>query len=79
MSKHGGKRIGSGRKPKSQEQDLIEKLDNIIQEEEVIKQLKELIAHGDLRAIQLYLNYRRGKPKETKDIHINEDLPLFID
>ena len=79
IENRGGKRIGSGRKPKSQEQDLIEKLDNIIQEEEVIKQLKELIAHGDLRAIQLYLNYRRGKPKETKDIHINEDLPLFID
>ena len=77
IENRGGK--GSGRKPKSQEQDLIEKLDNIIQEEEVIKQLKELIAHGDLRAIQLYLNYRRGKPKETKDIHINEDVPLFID
>jgi DNA-binding Lrp family transcriptional regulator len=79
IENRGGKRKGSGRKPKSQEQDLIEKLDNIIQEEEVIKQLKELIAHGDLRAIQLYLNYRRGRPRETKDIHINEDVPLFID
>tara|TARA_R110000744_G_scaffold229253_1_gene347256 strand:- start:647 stop:892 length:246 start_codon:yes stop_codon:yes gene_type:complete len=75
----GGKRKGSGRKSKSQEQDLIEKLDNIIEEEDVIKQLKELIADGDLRAIQLYLNYRRGRPRETKDIHINEDVPLFID
>ena len=65
--------------PKSEEQDLIEKLDLIISEEEVIKQLKELIANGDLRAIQLYLNYRRGRPIETKDITINEDLPLFID
>lgn len=76
---NGGKREGAGRKPKSEEQDLIEKLDKIIQEEEVIKQLKELIADGDLRAIQLYLNYRRGKPKETKDITINEDMPLFLD
>ena len=76
---NGGKRAGAGRKPKSEEQDLIEKLDKIIQEEEVIKQLKELIADGDLRAIQLYLNYRRGKPKETKDITINEDMPLFLD
>ena len=76
---NGGKRAGAGRKPKSEEQDLIEKLDKIIQEEEVIKQLKELIADGDLRAIQLYLNYRRGKPKETKDITINEDVPLFLD
>ena len=76
---NGGKREGAGRKPKSHEQDLIEKLDKIIQEEEVIEQLKELIADGDLRAIQLYLNYRRGKPKETKDITINEDMPLFLD
>ena len=76
---NGGKRDGAGRKPKSEEQDLIEKLDKIIHEEDVIEKLKQLILDGDLRAIQLYLNYRRGKPKETKDITINEDLPLFID
>ena len=63
---NGGKRVGAGRKPKSEEQDLIEKLDLIINEEDVIKQLKELIADGDLRAIQLYLNYRRGRPMKLK-------------
>jgi len=72
MSKHGGKRIGSGRKSKAQEQQLIEKLDNIINEEDVIKELGHLIAKGDLRAIQLYLNYRRGRPKETLDVNSSE-------
>ena len=39
MSKHGGKREGAGRKPKQQEKDLIDKLDSIINKEEVIKKL----------------------------------------
>ena len=69
----------AGRKPKAQEKELIEKLDNIIDKEEVIKKLKELIGEGDIRALNLYMGYRYGKPKETKDIHINEDVPLFID
>ncbi len=76
---NGGKRIGAGRKPKQEEKELIEKLDNIIDNEEVIKKLKELIGEGDIRALNLYMGYRYGKPKETKDIHINEDVPLFID
>ena len=69
----------AGRKPKAQEKDLIEKLDLIINNEEVIKKLKVLIDKGDMRALNLYMCYRYGKPKETKDIHINEDVPLFID
>jgi hypothetical protein len=76
---NGGARQGAGRKPKAQEKELIEKLDNIIDKEEVLKKLKELINEGDMRALNLYMGYRYGKPKETKDIHINEDVPLFID
>jgi len=34
---------------------------------------------GDFKYVQLYYNYYAGRPKETKDIHINEDLPIFID
>jgi len=79
MGTHGGKREGAGRKPKQQEQDLIDKLDSIINKEEVIKKLGEKALSGDMRAMGLYMGYRYGKPKETKDIHINEDVPLFID
>jgi hypothetical protein len=27
----------------------------------------------------LFYNYYAGKPRETKDITINEDLPLFME
>ena len=76
---NGGKRIGAGRKPKTQEKDLIEKLDLIIDNKQVIEKLKVLIDKGDIRALNLYMGYRYGKPKETKDIHINDDQPIFID
>jgi len=41
--------------------------------------LKKGLEKGDFKYVQLYYNYVEGKPKETKDIHINEDVPLFID
>ena len=77
MSKHGGKRIGSGRKPKSDEIQLIEKLKPL--EPLAFEALKAGLAQGEFKYVQLYYNYVAGKPKETKDIHINEDVPLFID
>ena len=69
MTKHGGHRNGAGRKPKASEQKLIERLDSIIDEDEVLQVLKQLIKDGDLRAVQLYLSYRRGKPKDTMDLN----------
>jgi|TARA_R100001460_G_scaffold48385_1_gene86353 hypothetical protein len=77
MSKHGGKREGSGRKPKIEELELIEKLKPL--EPLAYEALKQGLADQDYRFVQLYLNYYYGKPKETKDITINEDQPLFID
>lgn len=73
---HGGKRIGAGRKPKSTELEIIENLDSIINEKDVLVKLKELIDKGDLRAIQLYLNYRRGKPKDSIDINSTEKVSV---
>jgi len=69
MTKHGGHRNGAGRKPKASEQKLIERLNNIIDEDEVLQVLKQLIKDGDLRAVQLYFNYRYGKPKDTMDLN----------
>jgi len=56
---------GHGRPSRSDEQQLIERLDKVINQDEVIGILYKLIAKGDMRAIQLYMNYRHGKPKET--------------
>jgi len=77
MSKAGGKREGAGRKSKSEELQLIERLSKHIDKDEAILKLKELMDHGDFKAIQLYMAYMYGKPKETKDITINSEQPLF--
>ena len=74
---NGGKREGAGRKPKSEESKLIEKLSPI--EPLAFAAIKKGLEKGDFKYVQLYYNYVEGKPKETKDIHINEDVPLFID
>lgn len=55
----------AGRKPKSDEIKLIEALDKHIDQEEVFDTLHGLIKEGNIRAIQLYMNYRHGKPKES--------------
>ena len=34
---------------------------------------------ADFKYVQLFYNYYAGKPRETKDITINEDLPLFME
>ena len=73
---NGGARKGAGRKPKAEEQKLIERLDAIIDKDEAVGKLGELVAKGDMRAIQLYLSYRYGKPKESVDINSSEGLNI---
>lgn len=65
---HGGARKGAGRKPKATEQEIIERLDNIIESDEVIRKLRELILAKDFNAIRLYFEYRFGKPKNNVDV-----------
>jgi hypothetical protein len=38
--------------------------------------LGELVTKGDMRALQLYLSYRYGKPKESVDINSSEGLNI---
>ena len=66
--KNGGARAGSGRKPKSEEQALIEKLQP--HDDTAISTLIDLVKSGDVRALTLFMSYRFGKPKETKDINL---------
>lgn len=74
---HGGKRQGAGRKSKADEISLIEKLSPL--EDIAFNALKAGVEKGDFKYVQLFYNYYAGKPRETKDITINEDLPLFIE
>ena len=71
-AKKGGN-AGAGRPCKSDETKLIERLDNIIESDSVIKELRKLVNLGDFRAIQLYFQYRWGKPKESVDVTTNGD------
>ena len=66
--RNNGGNKNAGRKPKADETKLIERLDNIIDKDEVIQILAKKIKEGDQRALTLYFNYRYGKPKESMDI-----------
>jgi len=81
MSNHGGARQGAGRKARSDEDALIEQLDKVIDKEQVINILHGLVNSGDMKALTLYMNYRYGKPKETKDIkmEIDKNFPDWLD
>jgi len=67
----------AGRKPKAEEIKLVERLSPL--EDDALKALTEGVQSGDIKWITLYLNYYLGKPRETRDINVNEDLPLFLD
>lgn len=67
----------AGRKPKSEEVALIEKLTPL--EPLAFAALMKGLEQGDFKYVQLFYNYYAGKPRETKDITINEDLPLFME
>tara|TARA_R100000935_G_scaffold15666_1_gene31289 strand:+ start:1341 stop:1610 length:270 start_codon:yes stop_codon:yes gene_type:complete len=72
--KNNGGTVGNkgGRPKKADELKLIEKLDNLIDNDEVIKTLGKQILKGDARAMTLYFGYRYGKPKESVDITSSE-------
>jgi hypothetical protein len=74
---NGGARAGAGRKPKADEIKLVERLSPL--EDDALAALTEGVKSGDIKWIQLYLNYYLGKPRETRDITINEDIPLFME
>ena len=76
-SNNGGKRDGAGRKHKAEEIKLVEKLTPL--EPLAYAALKAGVEKGDFKYVQLFYNYYAGKPRETKNINVSEDVPLFID
>jgi hypothetical protein len=67
---HGGVRENAGRKPKAEEQLLIEKLNPL--EELAFKALKIGLEDNQNWAVKLFFEYKFGKPRETKDITLKE-------
>ena len=74
-SKAGGKREGAGRKPKAEEVALIEKLTPL--EPLAFAALEKGLERGDFKFTQLFYNYYAGKPRETKDVTLTTEQPIF--
>lgn len=72
---NGGARKNAGRKPKADEQKLIEHLGTY--ETEALDILKEKVLEGHSWAIKLYMEYNYGKPVETKNLNHTGDIPIF--
>jgi len=68
----------AGRKPKAEEQKLIEKLTPL--EEIAFVALKNALVDEESWAVKLFFDYKFGKPKESRDITTNGDsisIPLI--
>lgn len=74
---HGGKRENAGRKSKSDEQNLIEKLSPL--EPVAFKSLEAAIKDNQSWAVRLWFEYTFGKPKERVEVTKITEQPLFID
>lgn len=64
-------------KRKNQYKDALEAACTVKDVEEVLRVVCDSAKTGDIRAAQLFLSYYLGKPIETKDITVNQEVPLF--
>jgi hypothetical protein len=82
MGKHGGARQGAGRKPKADEERLIEKMENVLSSDKVLATLAFRVQEGDIPAIKLWLSYRYGMPSQSVDLTSGgkkiEERPLIV-
>jgi hypothetical protein len=65
----------AGRKPKADEVAMIERLSPM--QDKAYAALLKGVEAGDFKYVQLYFNYFAGKPKETRDITLNNEQPIF--
>ena len=72
---NGGKRQGAGRKPKADEQKLIEKLSPL--EPKAFKALENAIQEEQSWAVKMYFEYMYGKHKERVEVTKVKEQPLF--
>ena len=78
---HGGYRKGSGRQPKKQSEKMIEMLNKYVDEPKAFQTLNELIAEGNLKAVQIFLDRKYGQPTShsVQDIAVqNIETPNIV-
>ena len=78
MGKSGGKREGAGRPSNGELINIRQILDEAIDPKMVTEMLKQRIESGDQRAIELYLKYRAGVPKQEIDLNTKSDVDLNV-
>lgn len=76
-SNNGGSRKNAGRKPKAEEQQLIEKLSPL--QDKAFKALENAIKDEHNWAVRLWFEYMYGKPKEKVEVTKIKEQPLFGD
>ena len=69
MNTHGGKRQGSGRKGKAEEQKLIEHLTPM--NADALKSLEICLKNKEHWAVKLFFEYFYGKPQQRVDVTTN--------
>ena len=68
---HGGKRIGAGRKSKSEEQKLIENLTPM--NAMALESLQKGLEKKEQWAVKLFFEYFYGRPQQRVDVTSNEE------
>jgi len=76
--KSGGKRAGAGRPTNGEVINIRQILDDNIDIDVVIQKLLERIESGDQRAIELFLKYRAGLPKQELDLNISGEQDINV-
>jgi hypothetical protein len=56
---------------------LADKMDRLMPEEKVLAKLVELIEVGNIKAISIWMNFRRGLPKQIVETNQNHTLVNF--
>jgi len=70
----GGKREGAGRKPRADEQELIDKLRPM--DELAMKMINQGLANNDSAILKIFMSYRYGMPRQTTDLNVMGDLTI---
>lgn len=74
--KNNGGNKNAGRKPKADEQQLIEKLSPL--EPLAYKALKNALKEEQQWAVSMWFAYFNGKPRERKDINMSGDMIIDL-
>ena len=77
-SNWGGVRDNSGRPTKEYIENVKEIMSEHIDQNMVMSKLGELIENGDYRAIDLFMKYVHGTPKQTVDVNSNSTVDLNV-